>query len=321
MVSHMEGRSRLCVDGHRIVSSRALALRQTYLMGESVGLSRGPQAIRIRTLVCASARSGAGIGQSICVRPLPSESADARLGVLLFLMARDILLLGDAVSMRETLIRLGLRNHQAAGHEQETRNSRDRVRFLPMARKDDLPNELKTPIRLDRIVSDARKSGPPGSGQTGKILAAEIRRRAALMAQHLGMSWPENERDWLKLLVAICSRWKVPGFELAVTGPGAHKKWTLRKNIQLLNDIDSLRKKNKRLSDYAACRYIASHPDKYENRYPRNLDTLHRQFLRAKAEHELSSLVDGLERDQDVLPKCVVTHYSDLLKMRNKKQN
>lgn len=210
-----------------------------------------------------------------------------------------------------------------------------------MVRKDDLPDELKTPIRLDRIVSAARKSGRPGSGQTGKILAAEIRRRVALVAQHLGMSWPENERDWLRLLTAICSRWKVPGFELAVTGPGASMKWTPRKNIRLLHDITSLRKKNKRLSDYAACRYIASHPEKYENQYPRSLATLHRQFLRAKAEHsryerskkeraeidgdELSSLVWDPEREQNFLRtrhfKNIAAQYLDFLKMRNKTQN
>jgi hypothetical protein len=148
-----------------------------------------------------------------------------------------------------------------------------------MARKDDLPHELKTPIRLDRIVSAARKSGCQGTGQTRKILAAEIRRRVTLMAQYLGVSWPENEGDWLRLLIAICSRWRVPGFELAVAGPGAPRKWTRRKNIRLLDDIASLRKKNKRLSDYGACRYIASHSEKYENQYPRNLETLHRQFL------------------------------------------
>jgi hypothetical protein len=269
------------------------------------------------TLVCALA-SGASMGRSIygwvCRLNLLTRTPSACSCTRDILAAwRPRLHVGNVDTTRLA--------QASSRHKQEGRNSRDRVRFIPMARKDDLPHQLKTPIRLDRIVSVARKSGPTGSGQTGKILAAEIRRRVALMAQHLGLSWPENERDWLRLLIAICSRWRVAGFELAVTGPGARKKWTARKNIRLLNDIASLRKKNKRFSDYAACRYIASHPEKYENQYPRSLETLHRQFLRAKAEHELFSLVEDPERDQDVLSKCIAKQYSDFLKMRNKKQN
>jgi len=117
------------------------------------------------------------------------------------------------------------------------------------------------------------------------VLSAELKRRVSLLAHYLDMSWPEDEDAWLKLVIAICSRWNVPGFQLTATGSGAKKKWPIWKNLELAFDVHSLVAENKRFSEYGACQYIAQHPEKYENRYPDQTATLHRQFLRAKKEH------------------------------------
>jgi hypothetical protein len=155
-----------------------------------------------------------------------------------------------------------------------------------MAKKrdlNDLPPDLIKPIRVDQILAEMTKRRRAGLDHHG-ILAAEVRRRVALMAQYLGIQWPENEDGWLRLVVGICSRWRVPGFQLAATGSGRKTEWPVWKNWELIIDVWSRRLKNKKLTDHAACQYIADHAKEYDNRYPDNPKTLYRQFQRAKNE-------------------------------------
>jgi hypothetical protein len=90
-----------------------------------------------------------------------------------------------------------------------------------MAKKrnlNDLPPDLKKPIRVDQILAETNKRRRAGLDHHG-ILSAELRRRVELMARYLGIQWPKNEDGWLKLVVGICSRWNVPGFRFATILP------------------------------------------------------------------------------------------------------
>jgi hypothetical protein len=163
-----------------------------------------------------------------------------------------------------------------------------------MAKKrnlNDLPPDLKKPIRVDQILAETNERRRAGLDHHG-ILSAELQRRVELMAQYLGIQWPKNEDGWLKLVVGICSRWNVPGFRLAARGSGRKKEWPYWKNWELIIDVRSRRLKNKKLTDHAACQYIADHPEEYDNRYPDNPKTLYRQFQRAMNE------TDEFESDQ-----------------------
>jgi hypothetical protein len=145
------------------------------------------------------------------------------------------------------------------------------------------------------------------------VVAGELKRRVSLLAKYLGMPWPKDEDAWLRLVIAICSHWQLPGFQLVPTGSGAKKKWPLWRNIELLFDVHSLTAKNKRLSEYGACQYIAQHPEKYDNRYPRGAASVHRQFLRAKTEFSRSE-------SQSTDPKSIaeIDQYLDFLATRRR---
>lgn len=152
-----------------------------------------------------------------------------------------------------------------------------------MASEDDLPSELKEPIRLDQIFAEAirlRRAGQKTN--SGKILIAQFRRRLQLMAQYLNKPWPKNADEWENLLTAICLEYEIPGFKVSGRGAGAKLEWPSWKYIELILDVELLKQKNTKRSDLAACKYIAEHPEKYHNRYPRNVNTLHRHFIRAK---------------------------------------
>jgi hypothetical protein len=155
----------------------------------------------------------------------------------------------------------------------------------------ELPADLRKPIRIEELLSETQGRKAAGLDHRG-VVTAELRRRVSLLAEHLGMSWPEDEETWLRLVIAICSHWKVPGFQIATTGAGAKKKWPVWRNLELLFDVHSLIATKKRSSEFGACQYIAQHPEKYENRYPRNAATLHRQFLRAKKQLASSEKTD-----------------------------
>jgi hypothetical protein len=196
--------------------------------------------------------------------------------------------------------------------------------------KSDLPPELRKPIRIDQILTSVMRNRRTGSGPRNvrEILAAELNRRLELMARYLGMEWPKNNNDWRKLLLAVCSRFKVPGFELAGRGPGAKTKWPIWRYAELLVDLALLREKHPTWSDHRACQYIAANAEKYDNRYPRNPKTLHRHFLRAKTnanqfdyENDLKDLIDQDVEFYEAAPrllKKIVTQKSLLDKVRKK---
>lgn len=155
-----------------------------------------------------------------------------------------------------------------------------------MPKKHNLPAELRKPMRLDHLLAETSKRRRAGLNQ--QIIGTELRRRVTLLAQYLGRRWPENESEWLELVIAICSHFEVvPAFKFVVTGAGRRKNWSIWKNIELLVDVLILKHKKKKLTDHSACKYIAEHPKDYDNRYPKSLKTLHRQFLRARKETDL----------------------------------
>jgi hypothetical protein len=154
---------------------------------------------------------------------------------------------------------------------------------VPSKNDNDVPSELKEPIRLDLIFAEAARLERAGQkSRPFKILITEIRRRLVLMAQYLDRPWPQNADEWENLLTAICLKYEVPGFKVSVRGAGAKLGWPSWKYIELRLDVRLLKQKNRKWSDLAACKYIAGHPEKYNNRYPKNVNTLHRHFLRAK---------------------------------------
>jgi hypothetical protein len=146
----------------------------------------------------------------------------------------------------------------------------------------DLPAELKTPIRFDRVVEEAAKRRRAGLDRDN-FIEADFRRKLTALMQYLGMQWPTNEEEWIKLVITICSHFAVvPGFTLVETGRSRRKEWPSWKYWELSVDVELLKKKNKKRTDYGACKFIAEHPQHYDNRYPTNLDTVHRQLMRAK---------------------------------------
>lgn len=204
----------------------------------------------------------------------------------------------------------------------------------------DLPPKLRSPIRIDRLIAAARKNRQTGSGlqQPGEILRAELKERVLLLAGYLGIGKPESEDDWRKFVIAICSRWEVPGFRLAETGRGAKAKWSPWKNIRLLYDVHSLVRKheltkNNMLSELAACKIIAKNPKKYGDQYPKNEATLYRQFQRAKQETdhfdegEIVSLllpsenVDDLLKTERYILEDFISQHSDIAKMGRKRSD
>jgi hypothetical protein len=112
------------------------------------------------------------------------------------------------------------------------------------------------------------------------------------------MQSPQNHTDWLRFVFYLCLRRQMPGLGFADRGRGAKKKWDVLKNRQLFADVMSL-KKRRAMSAVAACRHIAQNPEKFLNRYPKKDKTLHRQFLRAKAEFERIS-PDSALRDKAI---------------------
>jgi hypothetical protein len=175
---------------------------------------------------------------------------------------------------------------------------------VPSKNNNDVPSELKEPIRLDLILAEAVRLERAGQkSNAGKILIAEFRRRLALTAQYLDRPWPQNADEWENLITAICLKYEVPGFKVSVRGAGAKLGWPFWKYIELTLDVELLKKKNRKWSDLAACKYIAEHAEKYNNRYPKNVNTLHRHFLRAKkanAASDADNITEGIAMLLDV---------------------
>jgi hypothetical protein len=150
-----------------------------------------------------------------------------------------------------------------------------------MRKKPDLPPLLKQPIRLDWLIEQSKNIKQGGRDSSGLLHFIQLSKLVALL-EHLGMPWPRDYSESLKRTVDLLTHFKVvPGFSIVETGPGRKKKWPSWRYWELEVDVQLLRKKNRKMSALRACRYIAQHPQQYDNRYPTNVMTLHRHYLRA----------------------------------------
>jgi hypothetical protein len=198
-----------------------------------------------------------------------------------------------------------------------------------MVSKRGLPAKLKKPIRVDQLLTQFRRNRRAGSGPetAGEVFRAELDQRLKALAEYLGMGWPKTQEEWHKLVLAICSHFAVPGFQLTGTGPGAPREWSPWKNLRLLTDVTYLMTKNRKLTEHGTCHFIATHPEEFENHYTGNATTLYRQFLRAKKEHarfgpatldEEARLSDAHWEDYQKTRQYVLRRISETLKLRNK---
>jgi hypothetical protein len=161
----------------------------------------------------------------------------------------------------------------------------------------DWPSELKGPFPWKRLKKQVAERFPDVDEDSDEqqielmeryakeLREGEAKQRVAQLAKFFGISWPQSETDWLRLIFMVCARSEVPGFK-PERKAGARKKWSSWKNAQLFADVMSVVMKTG-LSENAAVKYIATNPQKFLDRY-RNVKwkTLRRQFLRAKTEFE-----------------------------------
>ena len=98
----------------------------------------------------------------------------------------------------------------------------------------------------------------------------------------MGMPWPKDYNESLKRTIDLLTYFEaVPGFRLVETGAGRKQKWPSWRYWELDVDVQLLRARHKKMTALGACRYIAQHPQLYDNRYSTNVKTLHRHYLRA----------------------------------------
>jgi hypothetical protein len=163
----------------------------------------------------------------------------------------------------------------------------------------DWPSELKGPFPWKRLKKQVAERFPDVDEDSDEqqielmeryakeLREVEAKQRVAQLAKFFGISWPQSETDWLRLIFMVCARFEVPGFKLQRKA-GAHEKWISRKNQMLFADVMSVVAKMSRPSEVEAVRRIFGDPEKFLNRYSsvKKWRTLHRQFLRAKNEFE-----------------------------------
>jgi hypothetical protein len=177
------------------------------------------------------------------------------------------------------------------------------------------PPELKGAFPTKEIINRATKANPlPDTDDLDvyddierdvrRLTLVEVRTRVKLLVHFFATRWPENEDDWLALLFEACARLGAPGFRIEKAG--APRKRSDLKNRQLFADVMSFTTKNKgttKLSENAAVKDIADHPEKYLNRYIKyKQKTVHRQFLRAKREFEQ---LEPMEYSGSFLPRTI----------------
>ena len=155
-----------------------------------------------------------------------------------------------------------------------------------MAKNPDWPVELYEPFSPQRIADQAVRgltSNEKAAERISQLFISEVKHRVMIIAGYLGMSRPpQTESEWLQLIYYLCLHWKIPAFQnTSKKSRGAKRKWTDKRREELFTDVMSLVKKGK-MTDSAACRYIAANPRKFGQRYPTNPKTLRREFLRAK---------------------------------------
>jgi hypothetical protein len=159
----------------------------------------------------------------------------------------------------------------------------------------DWPSELKGPFPWKRLKKQVAERFPDVDADSDEqqielmeryakeLREGKAKQRVAQLAKFFGISWPQSETDWLRLIFMVCARFEVPGFK--PERAGAPKKWSSWKNSQLFADVMSVVTKTG-LSENAAVKHIATNPKKFLDRYNKKHSTLRRQFLRAKTEFE-----------------------------------
>jgi hypothetical protein len=164
-------------------------------------------------------------------------------------------------------------------------------------KKPDWPDELKEPfpfgdplVELDRRLSingssaDQRVQVTDAEAKEVRAFAAEVNRRASIMARFLGWGHDgrlESKEDWERFLVRLCRHWKIRGFHER-TGGGRPKKWTNELRQKLVADVQSLMEQGNGRIERIACGIIAGNPQKYLERYRDKDSTLYREFRRSK---------------------------------------
>ncbi|ANW04974.1 hypothetical protein LMTR13_37455 [Bradyrhizobium icense] len=122
-----------------------------------------------------------------------------------------------------------------------------------------------------------------------------------VLAQFFGhLSLPTSEQGWRSLLWDLCEHWNIPAFQIVSSKPrgrGAKKIWTNEKHCELFGDVQSL-VASSRMTEHAACKYIAKNSSRFGERYRRSkattesawARTLHRQYTEAKrrAKHDFT---------------------------------
>lgn len=151
------------------------------------------------------------------------------------------------------------------------------------------PAELRKPMTLRDLAPIASNLGkeitPQYDDLVRKNYVTECARRFGVMLEFFGVN-KSDEIGLLKwLIVRLCNHWNIPAFQVVdrpARSSAKQKIWTDEKSCQLFADVMAL---VPRLSENAACVYIAKNSTKYRKRYDNlNAKTLHRQFLYAKSQ-------------------------------------
>jgi hypothetical protein len=161
-----------------------------------------------------------------------------------------------------------------------------------------LPKEhVYTDILAEPFVPDlaASSNGQGLLGYVPTMKSDDRRRRVLTLAVSLGLGQFDFEKQgmeafWQEMALRLAAR-HVPGFQPVERRQTKPRTWTFELRAQLFRDVEEMRR-NKNLSEPAACRYLARR-EPYRRLGPRGRgpkpDTLLRQLTEAKIEHRLFS--------------------------------
>jgi hypothetical protein len=172
-----------------------------------------------------------------------------------------------------------------------------------LSKKQPWPAELSRPIRFGDLQNGIRRDQSAKDFYIDLLNAAEeqkIKRANKLCeficqyddGEFFSSKLPREKDEWLYLVVVLCEYLNVPTFQVEdfpPRGPGATIIWNDQKLCELFADVMKLVTKGSKLSENAACRFIAANPEKFGSRYLRDgrnrlaATTLHRQFLATKS--------------------------------------
>jgi hypothetical protein len=156
------------------------------------------------------------------------------------------------------------------------------------------PAELKRPIRLDALALQLPTSlaKEDFKQKLTDAFIEDVLLRFGLLCKFLNRNIPDNEAAWIDLVIALCDHWNIPAFHASrenTRRAGAPKIWTPQKHCELFADVKAMQSKS-RLSEFAACKFIAKNPKTFGKRYlvpsrttpERWGHSIHRQFVAAK---------------------------------------